>query len=562
MFRSTFCLFLLSCVLTVTATGQLPAHLSSGLELLNAQKFDEAAEAFDAITQAHPDDGQAWMLYGFALHAGGRLAEALAIHEKAASFPSVAASASYNGACAAARLGQLDDAFAWLDKACLNGFANYAQVQQDPDLQALRTDPRFARFGLPEGTAAAAVFVEPVLVHHAWYGSAPGDEFGWIARNVGDVDGDGVADAVISAPHHDSERGQVLVYSGRSGELLWERTGLPAENLGSGVEKAGDVNGDGVPDIAAGAPMVDGSAGKAYIFDGINGETVLALTADTAGDGFGNSVMGCGDVDGDGHSDVLVGAPKAGAGRATLHSGRTGAVLHEFVGERSGDRLGNCVAGGGPPGDILLVIGVPDAGENRGGQVQVYHHDGENVSPAFVLEAEATSKAFGEMFLSVVGDVNGDGVLDVYASDWRDGSLGPATGRIRVHSGQDGALLLALSGDNSGDGFGIGSAEAGDVDGDGHDDLIIGAYTHSAGAPRAGRTTLFSGKDGSVMSQFTATVRNETFGFDATNLGDVNGDDETDFLITSADSPVAGQRSGRVFVMSRVPEAGADDAGR
>src|SRR6185436_16225264 len=100
-------------------------------------------------------------------------------------------------------------------------------------------------------------FVEPVRVLHEWHGEASNDQFGWIARDVGDVDGDGVHDFVTSAPTHrsnNSEAGRVYVYSTASGKELWHADGGPGDQLGSGLEAAGDANGDGIPDVVASGP--------------------------------------------------------------------------------------------------------------------------------------------------------------------------------------------------------------------------------------------------------------------------------------------------------------------
>ena len=93
---------------------------------------------------------------------------------------------------------------------------------------------------------------------------------------------------------------------------------------------------------------------------------------------------------------------------------------------------------------------------------------------AFVIESDDKGVRLGGMFVSVVGDVDGDGTRDIYASDWAHGALGPTTGRVYVHSGSTGERLLTLTGESAGDGFGIGPADAGDVNADGYPDLIVG----------------------------------------------------------------------------------------
>jgi len=154
------------------------------------------------------------------------------------------------------------------------------------------------------------------------------------------------------------------------------------------------------------------------------------------------------------------------------------------------------------------------------------------------------------MFTSVVGDVDGDRVPDVYAADFSNSARGPATGRVYVHSGADGRRLHALTGEGPGDGFGIGSADVGDVNRDGFDDLLVGAWQFSGAAPSGGKVYLYSGKDGTLLRAITGRVPGETFGFDASGVGDVNGDGVPDLLLTSTWSNIKGFRSGRMYLIS------------
>ena len=208
---------------------------------------------------------------------------------------------------------------------------------------------------------------------------------------------------------------------------------------------------------------------------------------------------------------------------------------------------GGITAGRDLEGD-LLIVGAPGGGPENKGRVLVYRD--LSGQPAFTIEALDSGRQLGAMFASVVGDINGDGHLDVYASDWADATLGPATGRIYVHSGADGSRLLTLSGEASGDGFGIGPARAGDVDGDGYDDLVVGAWQHGSAAHSGGKVYVYSGKDAALLWSFTGRVAGETLGFDADGMGDVNGDGRPDFLVTSAYSLVNGVRSGRTLIVS------------
>jgi hypothetical protein len=152
--------------------------------------------------------------------------------------------------------------------------------------------------------------------------------------------------------------------------------------------------------------------------------------------------------------------------------------------------------------------------------------------------------------MSVVGDVNADGTPDLYVADWADSSTAQGVGKIYVFSGTDGSVLLRKTGEAAGDGFGIGVADTGDVNGDGHDDLLVGAWQHASAAVSGGKLYLLSGKDGDLLASVTGNVPGETLGFDTTHVGDVDGDGHTDFLVTSAYSAVNGYRSGRVFILS------------
>ncbi|MEQ1691167.1 MAG: VCBS repeat-containing protein, partial [Gemmatimonas sp.] len=386
-----------------------------------------------------------------------------------------------------------------------------------------------------------------------------GDQFSWIARGIGDVDGDKVNDIVTSAPTYGANGqptgpGRVYVYSGRTGKLVWMQTGSAGENLGLGLEGAGDVNGDGAGDVIAGAP----GSNKAYVYSGRDGHVLHALAGRDSAERFGSSAAGAGDVNGDGMADVIVGAPSnnakgAGAGRAYLFSGKDGVLLFTLDGEKAGDAFGSIVAGAKTGRGTPLLVGAPGAGTARAGGSapgRVYVYDATTRAVKFRIDAEETGGALGAMFTSLVGDVDGDGVLDVYAADFSDASKGPSTGRVYVRAGSDGRPFFTLTGEQAGDGFGIGSADIGDVNDDGYADLLIGAWQYSRVAQSGGKVYLYSGKDGTVMRTITGRIPGETLGFDATGIGDVNGDGVIDLLITSSWSNVKGFRSGRMWVIS------------
>src|SRR4029079_10135463 len=98
------------------------------------------------------------------------------------------------------------------------------------------------------------------------------------------------------------------------------------------------------------------------------------------------------------------------------------------------------------------------------------------------IRADETGLCLGAIFLSVPGDVDGDGVPDIYASDWSNAAKGPATGRVYVYSGRTGKVLLTLTGEAAGEGCGTTHATAGDVDRDGRADLIVGSWQYAGAA--------------------------------------------------------------------------------
>lgn len=451
---------------------------------------------------------------------------------------------------AALHLGRKDEAKALvaLQSASRSGNIDFDVLRSDGRFGSLHTDPRFLAL-FPRPADFEKPFVEPVRVIHEIRGDAKGAQFGWIARRIGDVDGDETADFATSAPTYPIEGtpgGRVYVYSGRSGRLLWQRDGKKGEQLGTGLEAAGDTDRDGIPDVVAGAP----GSGYAYVLSGRSGKVLLALGDGEPAASFGGHASTAGDLNGDGHADVLVGASGAAkrTGTATVFSGKDGRKLLELRGEKEGDAFGSTLASGIVGKDNVLMVGAPGAGPRKSGRVYVYR--GAGGKPAFTMDSDETGGAFGAMFMSVVGDVNGDGTSDLYVSDWANNARGPSTGRAYVYSGKDGTPLITLTGEAAGDGFGIGVADAGDVDGDGADDLILGAWQQASGATSGGRVYLYSGRTQKLLETITCRIPGDTFGFDTTNLGDVDGDGAIDYLLTSAWSGVNGFQSGRLFVIA------------
>lgn len=550
-------------VLTLLVPGALVAQAPTGVppEVTRAQAAYQAGHAdsavmiLDTFYRANPTAVAGRLVLGNALLREGVLDRALRVFDSVVASPlpqPARLQARFNAAGIQARNGQADDAIARLLALKATGAFDMDQVKTSSEFASLQSHARFNEV-LFQPSDFAPAFVEPVRIIHEWRGEAKNDQFGWIARGIGDADGDGVQEVVASSPTYgaggsNSGRGRVYVYSGKSGRLLWQWTGADNDRAGSGLEGAGDVNRDGAGDVIAGAP----GNNKAYVLSGKDGRVLHTLSG-TAGENFGSAASGAGDVNGDGHADVIVGAPASnaagqGAGRAYVFSGRDGTLLRTLDGDKPGAAFGSIVAGDKRGTRTPLVVGAPGAGSTSRGRVYTFPAGG-GMGP-HVIESDSSGTALGAMFASVVGDVNHDGVPDIYGSDFVNTAKGPSTGRVYVHSGKDGSQLYTLTGERAGDGFGIGSADVGDVNRDGHDDLLVGAWQFAGAAASGGKVYLYSGKDGALLRAITGRVPGETLGFDATGVGDVDGDGVPDFLLTSAWSNVNGFRSGRTWVIS------------
>ncbi|MHC4976151.1 MAG: FG-GAP-like repeat-containing protein, partial [Planctomycetota bacterium] len=235
-------------------------------------------------------------------------------------------------------------------------------------------------------------------------------------------------------------------------------------------------------------------------FSGADGSLMrtYAAPAGTVNLGWGTSITD--DLDGDGVRDHFLGAP--GSGEAFAYSGATGDLIH-------------------------------------------------------VVNGPQTHGPYGQFFVAGIEDADGDGVGDLYVGDFADrfnsGSK-PSLGAAYVYSGATGEEIHHFRGKGQTTGMGPGRW-AGDVDGDGHEDLAVGAYTASNGDSIAGRVVIFSGRDGSVLRTITSTSPFEQLGFDCVGIGDVNGDGAPDYLVSAANRD-------RVAIIAGRPETCAGDLNR
>jgi FG-GAP repeat/Tetratricopeptide repeat/FG-GAP-like repeat len=518
--------------------------------LLQSGDAASAARMMEELTRREPANGRNWRVLGQIYLQTKEADEALKAYQK--SLEVDPSSMPFIGLAAACALkNDREQASSWLEKAKASKRIDMSQLEHEPAFAAWRDDPKFKTF-LPTPADFEHPFVEDVKIIHEWDGESSNDQFGWIARSIGDVNHDGVLDFVTSAPTKaigGDNAGRVYVYSTKDGKLLWKVDGRPGDMLGSGIEAAGDTNQDGAPDVIASAP----GAGKAYIYSGDNGHVLQEFTAEKKEDSFGQHVASVGDIDGDGCEDVIIGAPSnsargENAGRAYVFSGKDGHVIETLTGERAGDQFGSAVSGSPGTKSGLVIVGAPGAGPHKNGRAYVYA--GASTKPKFVIDADPSGVALGAMFLSVIGDVDKDGYPDVYASDWSDRAKGDSTGRIYIYSGKDGHRVRAIGGETAGEGFGTNPGKVGDVDRDGYDDVLVGSWQFAGVANSAGRICLYSGKDGKLLKTYTCRVPGDTLGFDAVGMGDIDGDGAIDLLVTSGWSGIHGFHCGRVFLIS------------
>ncbi len=451
---------------------------------------------------------------------------------------------------------------------------------------------------------------------------------GWSVSKAGDVNGDGFDDVIIGSPGYTyaGPGGEAYYTFGRSyvifGKGDWAGTpslglqGVDGSNgfilsdkelngrLAYSVSSAGDVNGDGFADLIVGAPGKYYSydrgdpTGQAYVVFGKaswEGTPELDLATLDGGDGFklthpggydyaGFSVSSAGDINGDGLDDLIVGVPgESGGGASYVVFGKAdwagtpeldlaaldGSNGFRLGGIDPGDSSGSSVSTAGDlNGDGLddLIIGAPNASETY----VVFGKASWAGTPSLDLETLDGTNGFritGESFdltgksVHGAGDVNGDGIADIivgapYAggsgesyiifgkADWTDTPVVD----VATLDGSNGFRLT----DAGPSEFGFSVSSAGDVNGDGFGDLIIGAAGYDqgsayvvygkenwAGTPALELTTL-DGTDGFELTG------DESAGFSVSSAGDVNNDGFDDLAIGA---PLAGEGGGASYVV-------------
>lgn len=384
------------------------------------------------------------------------------------------------------------------------------------------------------GWAGSDYFVEPdVDVHFSAFGEQDDDNFGWVAEDLGDINGDGASDFVVSAPYFAVDgalRGRVYVYSGGDGGILATHTGEGFGLLGFSASLAGDINGDGVNDYLA------GSLFSVTAWSGADHTKLWERTGNRLG--FGWDADTAGDLNGDGLADVVIGESWAfdtdSPGTVYALSGIDGSTIWSRDGREAGDRMGSAV---GWLGDVNHD-GVPDvvAGERAGGlkdRGAAYALSGRDGRTLYTMRPVGEANRNGPSTYATFhgaggGDVDGDGANDIFIGDYAAYRDGNGTGRAYLYSGRTGNRINVINAENVGDGMGPGRIIP-DVDGDGLADVYAAAYLY--GDNDTGKAYVRSGR-GSVIRTMTGTEPDARLGVDALALDDVNHDGKTDFLLT------------------------------
>jgi hypothetical protein len=366
----------------------------------------------------------------------------------------------------------------------------------------------------------------------SWEGEVAGEQYG-ISVAIGfDLNGDGRADLAVGSSASDeagTNAGKVSIYLGRpnpTGQPDLELYGPPGSFFGAAIACAGDVNNDGFDDLLVGAfrdSSAGASAGKAFLYlgsDPIDGTPDLVLSSPGAGAYFGRAVCAAGDVNGDGYADFAVGAPRTTCGSVHLYLGGSptdtvaALVLNGLV---AGDRFGSSIAGcgnaDGLPGDDLLV-GAPRASVGATWEGAAYLFSGGaalDTIPDWVVRGAAAGDQSGSA-VAGAGDVNGDGAPDllVGAPYWNNGPTVDAGAAVLYFGGAalDTLPDFTVVGSATEENLGWSLAGCGDVTGSGFGHFLVGA-------PGAGEGTaiLSPGGDPPVGSE-NIVLRGETSGDD------------------------------------------------
>ena len=365
-----------------------------------------------------------------------------------------------------------------------------------------------------------------------WYKQSDqaGAYFGWSVGKAGDVNGDGYDDVIVGTPYYDfpeENEGLAGVYLGsrfgvESAPAWYKDSDQEDANFGYAVGTAGDVNGDGYSDVIVGAPMwTDGQTneGGAWVYHGWDGGVHTApdwyAQSNSTGAQFGTSLGTAGDINCDGSSDVIIGAPmwnngQTSEGGAWVYLGSFTGLLDTYRWRQDSDNAtANYGMSVGTAGDVNgdgysdIIVGAPnwDGGQENEGKAYVYHSSGDSLylDPAWSKESDQAGARFG-WSVGTAGDVNGDGYADIIVGAYLWTAGDNYEGGAWVYHGSDAGVHVVpdwhAEGGQTSAHFGASVGTAGDVNGDAYADVIVGAPWYDKVYDQEGQAFIFHGNDG------------------------------------------------------------------
>ncbi len=327
-------------------------------------------------------------------------------------------------------------------------------------------------------------------------GDAAADQAGSGLTGVGDIDNDGFADFVVGAMGSDlvlPDAGVAKLYSGRTGNVIAIYGGEPGYSaLGRSVASFGDTNADGFVDFGIGDELGAVLLGKIHVASGFDGSIIRTVTGVDLGGGMGYTVAGAGDLDADGFDDFLGGAPfiKMGIslalGAVYAFSGKSGAVLHKHAGTKPNQYVGQVITGAGDlnaDGHDDVMVGLPfddTFGSFAGAAVVLSGADFSVLRTQYGLSTDDQTGS------AVAGqtDVNLDGEIDYFIASPSKDVSGLGLGSVTCYSGSDATVIFQLVDDmDLPEGLGTSLAVIGDVDFDGVQDIAVGMWASKPSAP-------------------------------------------------------------------------------
>lgn len=363
-----------------------------------------------------------------------------------------------------------------------------------------------------------------------------GMHFGWGVVDCGDYNEDGYNDFLVSSLAYESP----CLISGRTGQVM-ERFDPDDGDYGKGsaVSRA-FFDADGWHEVAVvgdrygQVETTGGPMGVVRLHSLYTGDQKVLMSVDQRSAWFGHAVAST--MYSDGPHQILVGSPGYGLVHLDFpEADNRGAVFvysegdiyplqyllrHVIIGEQRQEYLGEAVAMLDPLHEGLPGEPFPEgafaAGAPRADGVEP---DVGRVDVVDMLTGEIAYSLYGEMAfdwfgssVAAAGDVDGDGYNDLIVGAPNHSRLADHAGRAYVFSGANGAPLWVFDGEAASDLFGTAVAAAGDADGDGFADLLVGAPLHSSRLRNAGRVYLYSGADGSLLKTLDGPAEDGQFG--------------------------------------------------